>query len=138
MDGHVFPVEHLYLHGSPGPGARYRTPLHCLYMCGSATHPGGGIMGAMDRRKAWQRRLNEGRWAAINWPREWGGMGLPTRVATACMEFWTSACMSFALGPVLGGVLVATGGEVEQVAEVEIDYRNVLDGGDRNSNVRAG
>jgi alkylation response protein AidB-like acyl-CoA dehydrogenase len=32
-----------------------------------------GIMGAMDRRKAWQRRLNEGRWAAITWPSAWGG-----------------------------------------------------------------
>src|SRR5437870_1414327 len=27
----------------------------------------------MARRRAWQRRLNEGGWAAINWPREWGG-----------------------------------------------------------------
>lgn len=27
----------------------------------------------MRRRQAWQRRLNEGRWAAINWPPEWGG-----------------------------------------------------------------
>jgi alkylation response protein AidB-like acyl-CoA dehydrogenase len=27
----------------------------------------------MARRQAWQRRLNEGRWAAINWPIEWGG-----------------------------------------------------------------
>ncbi|HEX5267122.1 MAG TPA: acyl-CoA dehydrogenase family protein [Acidimicrobiales bacterium] len=27
----------------------------------------------MQRRQAWQRRLNEGRWAAINWPCEWGG-----------------------------------------------------------------
>ena len=32
-----------------------------------------GIMGAMERRKAWQRRLNEGKWAAITWPSEWGG-----------------------------------------------------------------
>ena len=32
-----------------------------------------GIMGAMERRRAWQRTLNEGRWAAINWPEEWGG-----------------------------------------------------------------
>jgi alkylation response protein AidB-like acyl-CoA dehydrogenase len=32
-----------------------------------------GIMGAMERRRAWQRRLNEGQWAAINWPKEWGG-----------------------------------------------------------------
>jgi len=27
----------------------------------------------MQRRQAWQKRLNEGRWAAINWPIEWGG-----------------------------------------------------------------
>ncbi len=31
----------------PAPGwAQYRTPIKNLYMCGSATHPGGGIMGA--------------------------------------------------------------------------------------------
>jgi alkylation response protein AidB-like acyl-CoA dehydrogenase len=39
---------------------------------------GGGriadpIARTMQRRQAWQRRLNEGRWAAINWPAEWGG-----------------------------------------------------------------
>jgi phytoene dehydrogenase-like protein len=34
----------------PVPGwAYYRTPLANLYMCGSATHPGGGIMGAPGR-----------------------------------------------------------------------------------------
>ncbi|MBV8982496.1 MAG: acyl-CoA dehydrogenase family protein, partial [Acidimicrobiia bacterium] len=27
----------------------------------------------MVRQKSWQRRMNEGRWAAINWPRDWGG-----------------------------------------------------------------
>ncbi|HXX91101.1 MAG TPA: acyl-CoA dehydrogenase family protein [Acidimicrobiales bacterium] len=27
----------------------------------------------MVRRQAWQRRLHQGRWAAINWPRSWGG-----------------------------------------------------------------
>jgi alkylation response protein AidB-like acyl-CoA dehydrogenase len=32
-----------------------------------------GIMAAMERRRAWQRKLNEGRWAAISWPAEWGG-----------------------------------------------------------------
>jgi phytoene dehydrogenase-like protein len=30
----------------PVPGyARYRTPLRGLYLCGAATHPGGGVMG---------------------------------------------------------------------------------------------
>jgi alkylation response protein AidB-like acyl-CoA dehydrogenase len=38
---------------------------------GSGT--GEGVLRTMERRKAWQRRLNEGRWAAINWPVEWGG-----------------------------------------------------------------
>ncbi|MBZ5527593.1 MAG: NAD(P)/FAD-dependent oxidoreductase [Acidobacteriia bacterium] len=34
----------------PAPGwAYYRTPIDNLYMCGSATHPGGGIMGAPGR-----------------------------------------------------------------------------------------
>jgi phytoene dehydrogenase-like protein len=37
----------------PVPGwARYRTPIRGLYMCGSATHPGGGIMGAPGRLAA--------------------------------------------------------------------------------------
>jgi phytoene dehydrogenase-like protein len=31
----------------PVPGwARYRTPVRSLYLCGSGTHPGGGVMGA--------------------------------------------------------------------------------------------
>jgi phytoene dehydrogenase-like protein len=37
----------------PVPGwARYRTPIGGLYLCGSATHPGGGIMGAPGRLAA--------------------------------------------------------------------------------------
>jgi phytoene dehydrogenase-like protein len=37
----------------PAPGwAQYRTPIANLYMCGSATHPGGGIMGAPGRNAA--------------------------------------------------------------------------------------
>ena len=37
----------------PVPGwANYRTPIKGLYMCGSATHPGGGIMGAPGRNAA--------------------------------------------------------------------------------------
>jgi phytoene dehydrogenase-like protein len=37
----------------PVPGwAQYRTPIDNLYMCGSATHPGGGIMGAPGRNAA--------------------------------------------------------------------------------------
>ncbi len=35
-------------------------------------------MGVMDKRKAWQNKLNEGRWAAILWPEEWGGRAATT------------------------------------------------------------
>jgi phytoene dehydrogenase-like protein len=48
----------------PIPGwAKYRTPIKNLYMCGSATHPGGGIMGAngriaaMEILKDWKRGI---------------------------------------------------------------------------------
>jgi phytoene dehydrogenase-like protein len=45
----------------PAPGwAQYRTPIKNLYMCGSATHPGGGIMGAPGRNAA-MRILKETR-----------------------------------------------------------------------------
>lgn len=37
----------------PAPGwARYRTPIRRLWMCGSGTHPGGGIMGASGQLAA--------------------------------------------------------------------------------------
>jgi len=45
----------------PAPGwAQYRTPVKNLFMCGSATHPGGGIMGAPGRNAA-MRILKETR-----------------------------------------------------------------------------
>lgn len=37
----------------PTPGlAGYRTPIRGLYLCGSGTHPGGGVMGAPGRNAA--------------------------------------------------------------------------------------
>jgi phytoene dehydrogenase-like protein len=49
-EGNIFQgelsVEQLFFL-RPAPGwAQYRTPIRNLYMCGSASHPGGGIMGA--------------------------------------------------------------------------------------------
>ncbi len=32
--------------------ARYETPIRDLYLCGSGTHPGGGVMGAPGRNAA--------------------------------------------------------------------------------------
>ena len=52
-EGNIFQgelsLEQLFFN-RPVPGwARYRTPVRDLWMCGSATHPGGGIMGASGR-----------------------------------------------------------------------------------------
>jgi phytoene dehydrogenase-like protein len=50
----------------PVPGyARYRTPIRGLYLCGSAAHPGGGVMGTPGRNAAREilgrRRFRKGR-----------------------------------------------------------------------------
>ena len=52
-EGNIFQgelsLEQLFFN-RPVPGyARFRTPVRDLWLCGSATHPGGGIMGANGR-----------------------------------------------------------------------------------------
>jgi phytoene dehydrogenase-like protein len=66
-EGNIFQgelsLEQLFFN-RPEPGwARYRTPLRNLWLCGSATHPGGGIMGASGRLAALQvvRSLRAGK-----------------------------------------------------------------------------
>lgn len=51
----------------PVPGwAQYRTPVRGLYLCGSGTHPGGGVMGAPGYNAAremlrdWRKRRESG------------------------------------------------------------------------------
>jgi phytoene dehydrogenase-like protein len=55
-EGNIFQgelsLEQLFF-SRPVPGwARYRTPIKDLWMCGSAVHPAGGIMGANGRLAA--------------------------------------------------------------------------------------
>jgi phytoene dehydrogenase-like protein len=49
-EGNIFQGELTFdqlLFNRPVPGyAQYRAPVHGMYMCGSSTHPGGGVMGA--------------------------------------------------------------------------------------------
>jgi len=46
----------------PVPGyADYRTPVRGLYLCGAATHPGGGVMGACGYNAAREIRRDVGR-----------------------------------------------------------------------------
>ena len=60
--------------------------------------------GAVTLPEGWSaiyREWAEAGWNGVDLPADWGGMGLPTRLATAAMEIWTSANMAFSLGPVL-------------------------------------
>jgi phytoene dehydrogenase-like protein len=49
-EGNIFQGELTFdqlLFNRPIPGyAQYRAPVRGMYMCGSSTHPGGGVMGA--------------------------------------------------------------------------------------------
>lgn len=55
-EGNIFQGELTFdqlLFNRPVPGAaQYRSPIKGLYMCGSSTHPGGGVMGAPGRNAA--------------------------------------------------------------------------------------
>jgi len=55
-DGNIFQGELTFdqlLFNRPVPGyAQYRSPIKDLWMCGSSTHPGGGVMGAPGRNAA--------------------------------------------------------------------------------------
>jgi phytoene dehydrogenase-like protein len=57
-------LEQLFFLRPVAGWAYYRTPVDNLYMCGSATHPGGGIMGANGRiasqviLKEWKKSAN--------------------------------------------------------------------------------
>jgi phytoene dehydrogenase-like protein len=55
-EGNIFQgelsLEQLFFLRPVAGWARFRTPIKNLYMCGSATHPGGGIMGGPGRLAA--------------------------------------------------------------------------------------
>ena len=55
-EGNIFQgelsLEQLFFNRPVAGWARYRTPVKDLWLCGSATHPGGGIMGAPGRTAA--------------------------------------------------------------------------------------
>ena len=57
-EGNIFQGELTFdqlLFNRPIPGyAQYRSPIKGLYMCGSSTHPGGGVMGAPCRNAAFE------------------------------------------------------------------------------------
>jgi alkylation response protein AidB-like acyl-CoA dehydrogenase len=78
-----------------------------------------GVMGVMDKRKAWQNKLNEGRWAAILWPEEWGGRAATTAqqvIYTQVMAKYRSTGIFNANGIVQIGPSIIAWGTEEQKA----------------------
>ncbi len=64
-EGNIFQgelsLEQLFF-SRPVPGwARFKTPIRDLWMCGSSTHPGGGIMGANGRIAALELLRSRGK-----------------------------------------------------------------------------
>ncbi len=84
-------------------GDAHGTPLKD----GAVTMPPG----FKDTYRAW----TEAGWNGLTGPEAYGGQGLPVLLNSACVEMWNSACMAFALGPLLtmGGIeaLTAHGSE---------------------------
>jgi len=78
-----------------------------------------GVMGVMDKRKAWQNKLNEGRWAAVLWPEEWGGRDATTAqqvVYTQVMAKYRAPGIFNANGIVQIGPSIISWGTDEQKA----------------------
>jgi phytoene dehydrogenase-like protein len=55
-EGHLYggdmtPTQAFFLRPIPG-FAQYRTPIEQLYLCGAATHPGGGVSGLAGKNAA--------------------------------------------------------------------------------------
>jgi phytoene dehydrogenase-like protein len=67
-EGNIFQgelsLEQLFFNRPVPSYARFRTPIQGLWLCGSATHPGGGIMGANGRIAALEVLKAHGRRAA--------------------------------------------------------------------------
>ena len=64
-NGHIFhgelSIDQIFFKRPAPRFADYRTPIHALYLCGSTTHPGGGVSGisghnaAREIQKDWRR-----------------------------------------------------------------------------------
>jgi acyl-CoA dehydrogenase len=60
--------------------------------------------GVVRMPKGWKesyRAWADAGWNGLGAPIEYGGQNLPTLVNMACFEFWSAACMSWGLGPLL-------------------------------------
>jgi alkylation response protein AidB-like acyl-CoA dehydrogenase len=76
-------------------------PLNRVGDTQGVTFKDGVVTTAPGWKEAY-RAWRGGGWNSVVAPAEWGGQGLPQVVNAACVEMWNSACMAFALGPLVG------------------------------------
>jgi hypothetical protein len=65
FQGAMFPNQLFASRPMPGCGG-YRTPIRGLYLCGSAAHPGGAVMGAAGHNAAQAVLTDQGQATKIN------------------------------------------------------------------------
>lgn len=75
-------------------------PLNWSGDCDAAIYKDGTVTTAKGFKEAF-KGFTEAGWQGLQHPEEFGGMGLPKVVATACMEMVNGSNLSFALCPLL-------------------------------------
>ena len=99
-----------------------------------ATLKDGVVTTAPGWKEAYARWMESG-WSGVVSPTQYGGMGLPHLLNSACLEVWTSANMAFMLAPMLGF------GAVEAIdlpaTDIGLSYL-VFRGGDRRVRIDIG
>ncbi|SMH27814.1 acyl-CoA dehydrogenase [Mesorhizobium australicum] len=60
----------------------------------------GAVLTAKGHREAYRAFVEAG-WMGLTLPAKWGGQELPLSLGAACLEFWHSGSMAFAMGTLL-------------------------------------
>jgi alkylation response protein AidB-like acyl-CoA dehydrogenase len=79
--------------------------------------PGGGDQAEFEFQRQWQRKMHEGGWAGISWPKEYGGRGATLIEQAIASEEMARAKVprpANVLGLVMGGPVVIAHGDEEQ------------------------
>ena len=76
-------------------------PLNRIGDLHGTTFKDGAVTTAPGWKEAY-RAWCKGGWNGVTAAAEWGGQDLPQVVNAACVEMWNSACMAFAVGPLVG------------------------------------
>lgn len=78
----------------------------------------GDLEGAVDVRRAWEKRLADGGWTCVGWPKQWGGRGLELSQEVIFNEEYARSRAPGRLGHIgetlLGPTLIAFGTDAQK------------------------